>query len=194
MTDPIVIKGITQDDLLELDEQDDNQHIEVDNGEIIFVEHDIGFLNTKIIQILFLHLHAYLQQNPIGDVFIDGARYILFSTQQGIQRAYKPDFSFIRKGRIAPDFNWSGDFIGAPDLAVEILSPGQTIKQMISKLDHYFEAGTSEAWLIYPDKQTVYQYQVDGDMPLVYGTNDALESALFPNLKIILREIFTPAP
>lgn len=89
---------------------------------------------------------------------------------------------------------WSGDFIGAPDLAVEILSPGQTIKQMISKLDRYFEAGTSEAWIIYPDKQTVYQYQVDGDMPLVYGIDDTLESALFPNLKIVLREIFTPAP
>ncbi len=194
MTDPIVIKGITQDDLLALDEQDDNHHIEVDNGEIIFVEHDMGFLHTKIIQILFLHLHAYLQQNPIGEVFIDGARYILATSGESIQRAYKPDFSFIRKGRIAPDFDWRGDFIGAPDLAVEILSPGQTIKQMITKLDRYFEAGTSEAWIIYPDKQVVYQYQVDGDMPLVYGIDDTLTSNLFPNLNIVLREIFTPAP
>lgn len=194
MADQIVIKGITQADLLALDEQDDNLHIEVDNGEIIFVEHSMGFLHTKIIQILFLHLHTYLQQNPIGEVFIDGARYILATSEQGIQRAYKPDFSFIHKGRIVPDFDWNGDFIGAPDLAVEILSPGQTIKQMITKLDRYFEAGTSEAWLIYPDKQTVYQYQVDGDMPLMYGIDDTLESALFPNLKIALRQIFTPAP
>lgn len=194
MSDSIVTKGITQADLLALDAQHDDSHVEVDDGRIVFVERNMGFLHTKIIQILFLHLHTYLQQHPIGDVFIDGARYILATTEQGIQRAYKPDLSFILKGRITTDFDWRGDFVGAPDLAVEILSPGQTIKSMISKLDRYFEAGTSEAWLIYPDKQTVYQYQADADMPLVYGMGDTLQSTLFPNLKIVLRDIFTPAP
>ncbi|MDX2077047.1 MAG: Uma2 family endonuclease [bacterium] len=193
MTDKILEKIITQADLLLLDGQDDNQHIEVENGEIVFVERIMGFLHTKIIQMLFFQIHLFLQHNPIGDVFVDGARYILVGTKSEIQRAYKPDLSFIRIGRIPKDFDWNGDFFGAPNLAVEVISHGQTTKQMISKLDRYFEAGTEEAWLIYPDKQVVYQYTIDGDMPLVYGISDTLTSDLFPNLKIVLHDIFTPA-
>jgi Uma2 family endonuclease len=146
-------------------------------------------LHTKIIQILFLHLHAYLEQNPIGEVFVDGARYILFSTEQGIQRAYKPDFSFIRKGRIAPDFDWQGDFIGAPNLAVEVISRGQSYAHQLSKIGRYLEAGSDEGWLIHPDQQLVYQHKPDGNA-FRYGIDDTLESALFPNLKLALRTIF----
>lgn len=193
MTDPIVIKGITQDDLLALDIQDDNRHIEVDYGQIVFVEHDMGFLHTKIIQILFLYFHAYLQENPIGDVFIDGARYILAQSGESIQRAYKPDFSFIRKGRIPDDFDWQGDFIGAPNLAVEVISRGQSYAHQLSKIGRYLEAGSDEGWLIHPDQQLFYQHKPDGNA-FRYGIDDTVTSDLFPNLKIVLRDIFTPAP
>jgi len=192
MTDSILEKVITEAELLLLDKQHDNLWVEVENNTIFFVERNMTWLHTKIIQKLFSRISLFVEDHKLGEVMIDGARYILVGARESIQRAYVPDLSYVHKDRFPDDFNWNGDFFGAPNLAVEIISQGQTTKQMISKLDRYFEAGTQETWLIYPDKQVVYQYTVDGDMPLVYDISDTLTSNLFPNLKIVLHDIFTP--
>ena len=46
-------------------------------------------------------------------------------------------------------------FNGAPDLAVEVLSPSNTPTEVTARLNDYFESGTRLAWLIHPEPQFV---------------------------------------
>jgi Uma2 family endonuclease len=85
--------------------------------------------------------------------------------------------------------------VGAPDLIVEILSPGNSKKEMKDKLDLYRQAGVPEYWVINPDHYFVLTYvlQTEGskyEQGLPLTDEDILKSVALPGLEIPLREIF----
>lgn len=81
--------------------------------------------------------------------------------------------------------------MGAPDLAVEIASPGQTNAVLLPKITRYLQAGSEEAWLIYPWRRTLYQYRRDAEEPALYSEAQMIDtSALFPGLKLVLADLF----
>jgi Uma2 family endonuclease len=180
---------ITLADLQRLDA--DDKWVEVEDGAIIEDEHDVTFLHLIIMQNLFLLLHPFVRTNKLGSVYMDGVRYILAGTPDDIERARKPDLSFLRAGRIPPDFDWSGDFVGAPDLAVEIISPGQTNTVLLPKISCYLEVGSDEAWLIYPHRKALYQYRRSADEPSIYTGDDVIHTTeLFPGLRLVVSDLF----
>jgi len=82
---------------------------------------------------------------------------------------------------------------GAPDLVIEILSPGNSKKEMKYKFDLYEEAGVLEYWIVNPEDKTILIYilkenQFIGIHPLI--EEDQMNSPLFPQLDFILEEIF----
>ena len=81
---------------------------------------------------------------------------------------------------------------GAPDLAVEILSPSNTAIEMYRKRDLYQNAGVMEYWMINPDTKMVEAYRLKGDRyeALILQKNDILKSPLFPGLEIPLETLF----
>ena len=83
---------------------------------------------------------------------------------------------------------------GAPDLVVEILSPGNTKKEMGIKFDLYEENGVKEYWLVDPSEKTVFIYTLQnkkyvGVKPFII--DDVLKSPLFPSLKFKVKDIFS---
>ncbi|MEX2592477.1 MAG: Uma2 family endonuclease [Anditalea sp.] len=52
--------------------------------------------------------------------------------------------------------------LGAPDLIIEILSPGNNKKELQSKYEVYEESGVTEYWIIHPDEQTLLVYALKG--------------------------------
>jgi Uma2 family endonuclease len=84
--------------------------------------------------------------------------------------------------------------MGAPDLIVEILSPGNTKKEMKQKFDVYQESGVREYWLIQPDDRNVFQYVLN-DEGIYIGLHpltdeDELVSRVFPDFRINLEGVF----
>jgi len=82
---------------------------------------------------------------------------------------------------------------GAPDLVIEILSPGNSKKELKYKYDLYEEAGVLEYWIVNPEDKTFLIYvlkdnQFIGLHPLI--EEDQIKSPLFPQLDFILEEIF----
>jgi Uma2 family endonuclease len=82
---------------------------------------------------------------------------------------------------------------GAPDLVIEILSPGNSKKEMKYKFDLYEEAGVLEYWIVNPEDKTILIYilkenQFIGIHPLI--EEDQMNSPLFPQLDFIVEEIF----
>jgi Uma2 family endonuclease len=86
--------------------------------------------------------------------------------------------------------------VGAPDLVVEILSPGNSRKEVIDKYQIYQEAGVKEYWVIYPAEQVLQVYLLENatfvaKKPKAPG--DIYESEIFPELKINVESIFEGA-
>jgi Uma2 family endonuclease len=82
---------------------------------------------------------------------------------------------------------------GAPDLVVEILSPGNSKKEMGIKFDLYEENGVKEYWIIEPIEKTILVYALQnekfiGQKPLI--EDDKIRSPLFPELNFAVKEIF----
>ncbi len=84
--------------------------------------------------------------------------------------------------------------MGAPDLIVEILSPGNSTKEMRTKFNLYEESGVKEYWIVDPEHQTVHLFYADEQdkyqLSKIYLYEDILQSVIFPELKINLKEVF----
>lgn len=82
--------------------------------------------------------------------------------------------------------------LGAPDLVIEILSPGNSKKEVDNKFDLYQESGVREYWIVQPIDQNVFIFTLS-DSGVFIGLKPATEqlrSVIFPELSIDLKEIF----
>lgn len=84
---------------------------------------------------------------------------------------------------------------GAPDWIIEVLSPGNTKKEMRLKYDLYQENGVIEYWLVYPYEQAVYQFLLDKvtekyQLFAMHAGDDIAKPYLFPELHIDLADVF----
>jgi Uma2 family endonuclease len=86
-----------------------------------------------------------------------------------------PDISFVAKERLVglkklPKGFWEG----APDLAVEVLSPTNTVEEIHAKIVEYLENGTKLIWVINPEEQYILVYRSPQPDRLLKAT-DCLE-------------------
>ena len=81
---------------------------------------------------------------------------------------------------------------GAPELVIEILSPGNSRREIKDKFDLYQEAGVQEYWLVQPQEEVVLVYTLNeqGQYMGLRPAVDAVVSPLFPDLEIALAEVF----
>ena len=83
--------------------------------------------------------------------------------------------------------------LGAPDLVVEILSIGNSKKEMDTKFDLYQENKISEYWIVDPFQKTVLIYVIENDRYIglkPYLIDAKITSKTFPDLKISVKKIF----
>jgi Uma2 family endonuclease len=83
--------------------------------------------------------------------------------------------------------------IGAPDLVVEILSPGNSKKEMDIKFDLYQEAGVREYWIVQPADHTVFIYVLENERYIglkPFTEGQFITSQCFPGLKVEVAAIF----
>jgi len=84
--------------------------------------------------------------------------------------------------------------IGAPDIVVEILSPGNNEKELINKYEVYEEAGVKEYWLVSPAHKTFFRYILDENgkfQPTKMLTEgEEVTTSIIPSLKLVLEEVF----
>ena len=82
--------------------------------------------------------------------------------------------------------------VGAPDLVVEILSPGNSKKEMKSKFALYQEEGVREYWIVDPERELVFVYIADNKKfkPTIPIADDYVYSTIFPDFKIHTSDLF----
>lgn len=84
----------------------------------------------------------------------------------------------------------TGFFEGAPDLAIEVISPSETVDDVESKVIDFLEAGTQLVWLIYPRTQTVTVYRSLTDIEILTIEDKLDGGVLLPGFSVPLKEIF----
>ena len=87
--------------------------------------------------------------------------------------------------------------VGAPDIVVEILSPGNNKKELRNKFEIYEEAGIKEYWVVWPVEQTVLQYTLDAEgkyvASLILAAGDELTTPILPGFVLDLEAVFEEA-
>ena len=83
---------------------------------------------------------------------------------------------------------------GVPDWIIEILSKGNSKREMQIKYELYQESGVQEYWIVYPNDQAINQFVLDESgryqLKQMYTDDDMATPHLFPELAIDLTEVF----
>jgi Uma2 family endonuclease len=86
--------------------------------------------------------------------------------------------------------------IGAPDLIIEILSPGNTKKEMRDKYEVYEENGVKEYWLVEPNDNAIFVYVLNDEGKYIglrpFTEDDVITTSILPELEISVAKIFEP--
>ncbi len=131
----------------------DGHRYELVNGKLVDMGNS-GMEHGGIGSFLGGLLSIYVRQHKLGIVCDSSTAFTL---KNGNKRS--PDVSFVAKERLKglkrPP---RGFFQGSPDLAVEILSPSNTIEEIHDKIVEYFENDTQIVWVIHPDEKYVLVY------------------------------------
>ena len=99
-----------------------------------------------------------------------------------------PDVSFVLQPRV--EGRGSGFPVGAPDIAVEVVSPSNTAAEVARKVAEYLAAGSQRVWVVYPAARRVIIHCADGSV-LSYGGDDVItDEELLPGFSLPLSEIF----
>ena len=141
----------TEEDLLAL--PDNDKRHELVAGRI--VEEPLpSWLHDQVRQILEETLHRFVRDRRLGKV--RGECGFLLRRDPDTVRG--PDISFVRRERLA-GLDRKKFFRGAPDLAVEILSPSNRAGEVRAKVADYLNAGCRLVWVIDPDKRDAEVYR-----------------------------------
>ncbi|MTI94345.1 MAG: DNA-binding protein [Firmicutes bacterium] len=82
---------------------------------------------------------------------------------------------------------------GAPEIVVEVLSPGSLHKDRVLKMEIYLKAGVGHYWLVDPHEKTFEAYQLSGGKYVLVATGRGTDTVLhpdFPGLKVNLEELW----
>lgn len=113
--------------------------------------------------------------------------FILFENPDTIRT---PDLAVVSADRFANAEAEEGFFRGAPELAIEILSPSNNSEEMDSKIAEYFEAGVQEVWTVSAKRRGVAVYRANHEFR-VYQRTDVLDGGdVLPGFSLPLIQLF----
>lgn len=170
---------LTLGDFLSLPEPDDCKY-ELVEGELVQMSPTMPLHNLVRDRLLIL-LGAFLKGKGQG-IAVSEQAFILSQRTVRI-----PDIAFVREGRLK-DLHRLPE--GAPDLAIEVISPSNTPREMDQKVSDYFAAGCKRVWVIYPAEHEVYVYGSAGVVARRAGEDALEEPELLPGFSVKTSNLF----
>ena len=144
---------------------------------------DHGAIAATIGSLLFAHVKAH----NLGVVVGAETGFVLARNPDVVRGA---DAAFVAAARIPAGGRPTKYWEGGPDLAVEVLSPSDTVEQVEEKVDDYLAARTPLVWVINPRRRTVTLYE-PGRKPVILGEADMLDGGdVVPGFSCLVARIF----
>ena len=174
----------TEKDVLSVRASPERRLCELVDG--VLVEKAMGIKASIVGAAVAGLIWEYLDEHPLGVVLGADGMIRTFPDQVRI-----PDVSFISWNRYpgdeVPDEGISSFM---PNLAVEVLSPGNTKEEMERKLRDYFFAGVELVWLIDPDSQSAKAYTSPEEVRRIGKTGHLDGGTVLPGFRMSLKELF----
>jgi len=151
-----------------------------------------GFEHGVITQRIAAMLHAYVAAQKLGVVTAAETGFLLARSPDTVRAA---DVAFVAERRV-PRGRTIGFFEGAPDLAVEVLSPSDVRdhaarSRAIAKIADWLAAGCLEVWSVDPGSRTVTVHTSGGALTLANEADSCVSTAV-PGLTVRLVDVFPP--
>jgi Uma2 family endonuclease len=153
------VTRMTADDLLHATFPD--KRTELVRG-VLHVHEPAGDRHGRVTMNLTVRLAVHVEREGAGQLFAAETGFTLFRAPDTVRA---PDIAFIRRERVpAPS---PGFLDVAPDLVVEVLSPGDRAGAVLAKVSDWLEAGTALVWVIDPERRLARVYRADGTQAML---------------------------
>lgn len=168
-----------------------DERLELIKGKIFTMSPAPGSVHQLISGAVFFELYSYLKGKPCK-VFAApfDVRLIRRSVNdKDITTVVQPDICVICEPKKVD----GKGCIGAPDIVVEILSPGNNKKELRNKFEAYEEAGVLEYWIINPTEKNLLQYiltegRFQASRP--FTIDDKLTTSILPGFMLTIDDLF----
>jgi Uma2 family endonuclease len=169
----------------ELFDYSDVKHLELVRG-VPRVSEPPGGVHGRLAMRLGGRLDEYVNRLGLGTVLVE-AGYVLEREPDTVRG---PDISFLSITRLPPDRIPEQFIPGAPDLAVEILSPGDSWSEIEAKVREYLAGGVRLVWLVDPRERRVTVRYPDRP-PRTLATDGVLDGEdVVPGFSLPLEDLF----
>jgi len=144
------------------------------------------FLHSDIVAVILKSLIIFLDKAGIGTAFAESG-FLLRETPPTVRQ---PDLCVLTKERLAARPR-EGYFRGAPDVAIEVLSPSDGADDLHLKIRQYLAAGAKAVVVVSPRAREVWIYRAEGS-PLALRDGSVELPDVLPGWALPLAEIFAP--
>ncbi len=177
---------LTARDLWALGEGDVRR--ELVDGEVVEMP-PAGGVHGSVTLEIGRRLADYVERHGGGRVLVGDVGFIL-ELPDDPERVRAPDVAFVSQERLPAGRLPEGFLRGAPDLAVEVLSPSDNPIEMQKKIRDYLDASARLVWVVAPEARVATVYRADGSARLL-RVDDWLDGEdLLPGLRLKLGELF----
>lgn len=161
---------------------------ELVNGQLIEMA-PAGAVHGRVTARISLKLVLHVDAHGGGEIVTGDVGFRL-SVAGDPERVRAPDVAFVAGTRLPEGRLPQGFIQGAPDLAVEVLSPSDNSGEIQQKVRDYLEAGSRLVWVAAPHARSVTVYRPDGSTRLVREPECLDGEDVLPGLTISMAEIF----
>jgi Uma2 family endonuclease len=177
-------KLMTADQLLRL--PDDGLRHELVRGELLTMS-PAGFEHFDIATVVGVSLVSHVLAHRLGRVIIGDVGFRLTTAPDTVRA---PDVAFIRAERHREVGRTQGYWPGAPDLAIEVISPNDLYTEVEEKVAEWLEHGTRLVFVVNPRRRTVTVHRPN-QQPRVLSGEDMLDGEdVVPGWSVPIRDLF----
>ena len=145
-----------------------------------------GIIGSRLHSLLGRHV----LDHDIGEMFLAETGFLL-SRDPDTVRA--PDIAFIHKSRLPAVPPAEAFWPGAPDLAVEVVSPSDTLGEVDDKVKAWLDSGAKMVWVVNPKWRNVTIYQSSTDIKVLSEDDELTGEDVVPGFRCRVRDIFISA-
>lgn len=177
----------TQQDVLDIDTHE-NRLFELVDG--VLVEKAMGYWESHLASILTLELGIWNKSRNAGYITGEAGMMRVLPNQ-----VHMPDVAFTTPARFPGGKPTPGPVPEiSPDLAVEVISEGNTKREIERKRREYFKAGTLLVWVVDPPKRTVTVYTGSDDFKVLILGDELDGGTVLPGFSLSLKTLFAGLP
>jgi Uma2 family endonuclease len=166
------------------------EHLEIVDGEWVGFEEeeDMGGEEHGWIETLFIRaLSNWAVENRMGRIYTGDTNFVLDGEAGDLQLKRRPDIAYVASNRLKKS---KGYIYGAPDLAIEVISPSERPTAIRRKLGEYLEFGVKQVWQVYPDTKEIIVHFPD-NTSRTYGSGETISGGdLLPGFSLEVAQIF----